>query len=487
MARRAVVAAAVLLVLGGIATIIAASGGIAAFNFPVKLAIVGICAAFGLALTYFRPILFPFAAYLYMVPFDNLLQTGSGTITKFLGLACAVVVLLVLLNRNYVVNPPVAVALWGAFLVWNVCSLMWSEDPGFRPDLLLQTAQLFALYFIFSMLKIRRSDLNVLLTAVVAGGATCAGYGVWLFSHGTAIHNDSALSHRLTIIVSPGSFINADHFAAALVFPVAVAMIAALHFRGWMKVASAVALVMLLSGIYASATRGSLIAVGVIWLYFLIFDSHRRQLAALGVLGLLATIPFPSMWLRFFDPSQGDAGGRYGIWGIAWEALKSHWIFGIGTGQFRLAYSQAYIAAAKGPNAHRWQEDAHNLVVSTSVELGIIGLALIMVAWFYQVRVGKDIPPPSPLFKWRIALEAATVALLIDAMTVDLMFYKYLWITFTLGVLVRNCWLGEKRDPVPVPLDPDAGMLRAPYGVARQQLLALPRIEAPAPAEPALR
>ena len=488
LARRSVAAAAVLILLGALATIVVLSGGIGAFNFPVKLGIIAIGATLGLGLTYFRPILFPFAAYLYMVPFDSLLQTGSGTITKFLGLACAAVALLVLTDRRYVVKPPVVVGLWGAFLLWNVCSLMWSLDPGFRPDLLVETAELYALFFIFSMLRVRRSDLNILLTAVVAGGTTCAGYGVWLFSHGTSVHSDSALSHRLSIIVSPGSGINADHFSAALVFPVAVAMVAALHFRGWTKAASAVVLVVLLCGIYASATRGSLVAVGVIWVYLMIFDRHRVQLGTLGAVGLLATIPFPSMWQRFFDPSQGDAGGRYGIWGIAWAAFKPHWVLGNGADQFRLAYSQAYLAAAKNAQGmHRWQEDAHNLVVSTSVELGVVGLILISLAWFYQVRVGKNIPRSSPLFTWRIALEAATIGLLIDAMSVDLMFYKYLWITFTLGVLVRNCWLSENRLPAVASSTSLAQMPRAPYEVIRQALPAPARLKARPMAEPARR
>lgn len=488
LARRTVGVTAILLVLGAFAAVVALNGGIGAFNFPVKLGILAIGGALAIGLTYFRPIVVPFAAYLAMVPFDNLLQTGGGTITKFLGLACAVTVLLVLLNRNYVVNPPIAVGLWGAFMVWNAMSLLWSQDPGFRPELLVQTVELFVLYFIFSMLKIRRADLNVLLTAVVVGGAACAVYGVWLFTHGTQIQNDSALSHRLTIVLRPGSFINADHFAAALVFPIALAMVAALHYRGWLKVASAAVLIVLLSGIYATATRGSLVAVGAIWLYLIIFYRHRIQLALLGALGLAATIPFPSMWLRFIDPSQGDAGGRFGIWGIAWAAFKPHWAFGIGTEQFRLAYSQAYLATAKEAHGmHRWQEDAHNLIVSTGVELGVVGLILIAAAWFYQIRVGKDVPPSSPLFMWRIALEAATIGLLIDAMALDIMFYKYLWITFTLGVLVRNCWLGERRLEASAPSESLAPTARNSVRVAPQRLPALPLPKPRSTAEPALR
>jgi hypothetical protein len=443
MVRRGTISFSVLAVLAALVALVVAYDGMHTFNFPVKAAIAVIAAILALGLVYYRPIVFPFAVYLYMVPFDNLLQTGSGTITKFLGAASAGVILLVLANRRFTIGPPAVVAAWGAFVAWNIVSLIWSEDPGYRTDLLMQTLQLYVLFFIFAMLNIRRAELNALLIAVVAGGATCSAYGIWLFTHGTNIAKDSALSHRLAISVGPGSFINADHFSAALVFPVALALVATLHFSGWRRICSGLALIVLLGGIYASATRGSLIAVAVIWLYLAICYRHRLQLAALAAVGLVATIPFPSMWLRFFDPSQGDAGGRYGIWGIALAAFKSHWLLGIGTGQFRLAYSQAYLTAATGSNPHRWQEDAHNLIASTSIELGIIGLLIILTAWFFQLRVGRSIPRTSSLFSWRIALEAATLGLFVDAMTVDLMFYKYLWITFMLAVLIRNCWVGE--------------------------------------------
>jgi len=37
-----------------------------------------------------------------------------------------------------------------------------------------------------------------------------------------------------------------------------------------------------------------------------------------------------------------------------------------------------------------------------------------------------------------MALEAATVGLFINALSLDILFYKYLWIAFVLGVLIRN-------------------------------------------------
>jgi O-antigen ligase len=453
---------AVLLSVGCVAAACAYAVGIANLDFPVKALLAFALALVAGALTYYRPVVFPFVAYLFMVPFDNLLQTGSGTVTKMLGIACAAVILLLLADRRRWMGPPAAVFMWGLFLVWNVASFMWSADPWFRPDLLVQTAQLFALFAVFSVLRIRIAELRALLVAVVAGGCVCAVYGVWQFTHGVDVAKNSALSHRLSIVVgNHGPFINADHFSAALVFPVALVMVAGLSLHGWRKALAAASLLVLMAGIYVSATRGSLIAVGAMWLYLMIAYRHRVQLLMLAGAALLASLPFPSMWLRFIDSSQGDAGGRFGIWAIAWRAFKLHWLGGIGTGQFRLAYQESYLYVKPSLNNPRpWMEDAHNLIASTAVELGVIGLLLILAAWCFQFRVGRSIPRTSSLFDMRVALEAATLGLFVNALSVDLMFYKYLWIAFTLGVLVRNAWLAEGEPVAATGMQPVPG--RAP-------------------------
>jgi O-antigen ligase len=452
----------VMVVLVSIAGGCALWAGVTDLNAPVKgfLAIAFALAAG--ALIYWRPVLFPFAAYLFMVPFDNLLQTGAGTITKFLGMGSAIVVLLVLTDRRRAMTPPLAIFMWAAFLVWNVASYMWSEDPWFRTDMITQTAELFVLATIFSLLRVRFDELKILATAVVAGGTACAIYGVWLFTHGTNIAKDSALSTRLAIkFGANGPYINADHFSAALVFPIALAMVGALHLPGWKRFLAIGALLVMLTGIYVSATRGSLVAVGAMCLYLLFTYRYRIRVLIVVGLGLLASAPFPSMWMRFFDPSQGNAGGRFPIWQIAWRAFTMHPIGGIGTGQFKIAYEEAYLSVPPSIYSHRWMEDPHNLIASTAVELGIVGLLLILAAWWVQLRVGRCIPRSSRLFDLRIAVEAGTVGLFVNAMAVDLMFYKYLWITFMMAILVRNAWLSAA---VPAAAADTPGVAAAPRG-----------------------
>ncbi len=408
----------------------------------IKLCIASIFAVVALALVSYRPIVFPFAIYLFLVPFDGLLQTGSGTLTKFLAAASMGIVLLTIIDRRRFIAPPLVVALWGLFLAWNVASFMWSEDAFYRVDLLNATAQLFALFAIFSIVQIPWKDVKALLVAVVAGGVACAGYGAYLFRQGS-VSSDTA-STRLTVALSKTQGINADHFSAALVFPFALAIVAALYLRGWQRIAATLSALVLIVGIAVSGTRGSLIAVGVIWLYLMIAYRHRIQLAIIGAVCVAGSAAMPSVWMRFTDASQGEAGGRYPIWAIAWDAFRRHWLLGIGTEQFRLAYGESYIAIASGRLVHSWSEDAHNLIASTAVELGIIGLLLVLAAWYAQFRLGSNIPRSSPMFHARIAVQAGTLGMFVNALSVDMLFYKYLWIAFMMGVIVQNTWRVER-------------------------------------------
>ncbi len=441
--QRSIGLALILALLLAGAAAAAVLAGRTAYDTAVVAVVVAIAAAVALALAVHRPVLFPFLAYIGAVPFDNVLQTGGGTITKFLGVASAIAFLLVMLDRRRTIAPPIAIAGWAVFLVWSVASLMWANDPAFGAQSLLQVCELFILCTIAATLRVRAAEIPPMMIATVVGGVASSLYGVYMFRSGHISQTD-VLSQRLSISFGSGSFINADHFAAALVFPLAIALTGFLRLRGWQRVASAVAFLLLLVGVLVSATRGSLVALGVMAVYLAIVERRRVQLFVLGAIGLAASAAMPNIWLRFLDPEQGGFGGRSGIWKIAGAAFREHWLLGAGTGNFRLAYRDAYLSVGQsGYFYHRWMEDSHNLIVNTGVELGVIGVVLVLAAWVLQFRTTSRIPRTSSLGGVRSAIEAGTIGLFVVAMTVDIMWYKYLWIAFMLAVLARNAWETE--------------------------------------------
>lgn len=417
--------------------------GPGAIGFPTK-AFAGIaCGACALALTLYRPVLFPFLAFVLLIPFDTMLQTGGGTITKFVAIATMATLLLVMVDRKRTVTPPMAVVGWLAFITWSAASLMWALDPMFGLPVLLQVVQLFLMLTVLSMFRIKPSEFRLAMLASLAGGVACALFGVYWYFSGHIIHEDH-VSQRLNVNLSYGTYINADHFAAALVFPMTIALVGFLRLTGWKKVASALLLAVMAGGVFVTATRGSIVALGVVFAYVAIVERQRIQLIVVGVGSLLVSLAIPSVWQRFADPEQAELGGRSGIWAVAKEAFQQHWLAGAGTGDFRLAYSQAYIHVAQhSSTVHPWFEDSHNLIASTAVELGVIGIIVMLAAWFLQFRVTRSIPRAEPFGAYRSIVEAATLGLFVAAMTVDMMWYKYLWIVFMLGVLTRNAWLGD--------------------------------------------
>jgi O-antigen ligase len=417
--------------------------GIQNLTFPVKLAVLGVCAIAAAWLFYARPLLFPLCAWVFAVPFDTLLQTGGGTITKFLGVASAFALILILTDRRRVIGAPAGALLWAAYLAWSLASYIWSAQPGFRNDLLVSNIELFAIFVIASMVRISKRELGWILGAALAGGTAFAAFGVWLF-HNAPAQISGATSGRLAIRMNHTAYVNADHFSASLVMPVALAIVGMLHFGGWRKVLFIAALIVLFAGVFVSGTRGSFIAIAVMWAYLLIVHARRLQLALIAGVALVSSLAIPNVWIRFTDPGQAEAGGRFSIWGIAWDAFKHRPLLGIGADQFQIAYSQSYLAHAHGQVIDRWVQDPHNVIVSNAVELGVIGLALILVAWFFQFRIAKAIPRSSPaLFSARIAIEAGTLGLFVQALSLDIMFYKYLWVAFILGAFVRSAYLTQ--------------------------------------------
>jgi O-antigen ligase len=433
---------ALIVILAVLLAMVVSSQGIANLSLGVKLAALGVIGAAVGALLYARPLLFPLCAYIFAVPFDTLLQTGPGTITKFLGLASAAVMVIVLTDRRRVLGAPAAAVPWIAYLAWSVASYMWSAVPMYRNELLSANIELFAIFLIAAMIRIGERELWFILGAALAGGTAFAAFGIWIFRSAPSTISGSG-SERLAIQLNTSSYVNADHFSAALIMPIALGLVAMLHFKGWRKILCAAALLVLFGGAFVSGTRGSFIAIVIMWVYLMIVNRRRIELIAIAAAGLLASIAFPNVWIRFTDPGQGEAGGRYAIWGIAWDAFRQRPLFGIGADQFRIAYSQSYLANAHGTLITRWVQDPHNLIVSNAVELGIIGLVLVLAAWFFQFRIVSAIPRSSPLFDARIAIEAGTLGLFINSLSVDLMFYKYLWVAFMLGAFVRSAYVSQ--------------------------------------------
>ncbi|MBD5653709.1 MAG: hypothetical protein IAI50_00835 [Candidatus Eremiobacteraeota bacterium] len=91
-------------------------------------------------------------------------------------------------------------------------------------------------------------------------------------------------------------------------------------------------------------------------------------------------------------------------------------------------------------NFEGWTRPAHDLLLQSSVELGIAGGVIVVTAWFASFRQNANIRFGTPLFPMRVAAEAAILGLFVEALTLDMLWYKYLWVGLSFSLLVANAY-----------------------------------------------
>jgi O-antigen ligase len=86
---------------------------------------------------------------------------------------------------------------------------------------------------------------------------------------------------------------------------------------------------------------------------------------------------------------------------------------------------------------------SHNLIEEAAIELGILGVILVLAAWVVQFRVLRHIGKRHPMYELRIALEGAVLALFVASMFTDILYRKYTWLAFAVVILARSLSLAR--------------------------------------------
>lgn len=429
----------------GIALVIIAACGVIAAFASVQLsgtktaAVLSVLMTIGPALLYASltaPLSFPFAVYVFLSPFDSVLDLPEfGTITRLLGAASAAALLFYMLRTKRAIEPPRATALWILLILWMIASMFWAVDVGSAQALLPTILQLFGLYVIVAMMPLTLTGLRRVTAAVAIGGVASAIYGIYMDVTGAGI-----FKHRL-FIHTDTSALNPDHFAASLLLPVAICLITAFWARSLLvRALSVTGLALLLICIEMTGSRGAYLGVAAAILYLLWRDPHRVALlagsAVLATGAILVTGP-AYFFTRWSSAASSGGAGRVSIWHTGLTAFKENWLFGAGYGNFPFAYDRAFMQTFQ-PFYANWHRASHNILLGTAVELGIIGLVLLVAAWVGQFRLLENIPPADTRYPLRLALEATLIGLFVCGLFADIMIWKYVWVAFMLVVMTRN-------------------------------------------------
>jgi O-antigen ligase len=380
-----------------------------------------------------RPYLMPYGLYAALIPFDNLLSVGTtGTLTKLLGMVSGIVLILYALRQKRFNPLPVTVLMWGIYATWAAITILWALDPSSAIQGASTLAELVLLYAAISIAPLTRGDLRTVVLAGVLGALAAGGYGAWLFHHQENLEIAKAQEQLARLAIQVGNrSIDANHYADSLLFPLVGLIVWTLAAGAWWKKLGLVAGAgVIVTGIYYSASRESLLALLIALLYLLcVARRYRKQLlVVIGAMVLFAST-VPDVWLRFGSSLETGGSGRTSIWHTATEAIHSYWLLGAGFDNFANAYDSVYLRGYQ-PYAAGWHRAAHDLLFQTIVELGIAGLILLGIALYQQFMLVSDIGPNDDLYDYRLMTQAGMIALLVAALFIDMVSYKYLWFLF---------------------------------------------------------
>jgi O-antigen ligase len=392
-----------------------------------------------------RPLGLPFMIYAFLAEFDHLFPPGPlGTTAKASGFLVIVWLMVNLIRKRFLIKPGREVIGWLLFIAWLTISLIWSDEPGDGMREIQQYIGLFVLYALIAVSSNDENDMRIVTLSMILAAVAAALFS--LTSYNSHLAMSSSARFRATLFNGTmNNYIDPNHLAASFQLPFAILLIMMFREpRFFLKLTYLLGCTILAAGMLTTGSRAGAIGAAIIMLFFLFRSRYRAQISIIGILAVSLSLLIPTVWTRFGDQTSSVLGGRLPIWRVAFAAFKDHWVIGHGAGSFRSAYELSLLKAFQPPSFFYQSMNSHDIFLYAAVELGIIGVALLAAAWWLQLRALRMIPPGDQLYDLRIAIEAGTLTLLVEACTLDLLTFKYLWVAFSLTALVRSVWFGAR-------------------------------------------
>jgi hypothetical protein len=350
--------------------------------------------------------------------------------------------LFLIIRKRSIAKPGIAPVMWIGYFLWSTATLLWAINNGTVIITYYTTfTELVVLFLAFVITPIDEKEFNMLFAAFIIGSCIAAIFGAIVFHSGAYLNQGRLKAH-----FDSANKLSSDFFSCSMVFPIGVAVMSALRARwGIKKIAFLIAFCILLIGQYVSGSRGALVGDAAAIGYFFWMNRYRAQLVFVTVSGLLVSLIYPAVWLRFVTPDThgGDNGGsgRIPIWKVGFAAWKHYWLFGAGIGNFPAAYNQ-YFLSVWNTFYTGWNRGPHNIIVEAAVEIGIFGLAFLCLGWWTTFRSLSHIPIGHRFYDLRIMIEGGIFGTFINALFVHIMLQKFTWWMFAITVMAGTMTRG---------------------------------------------
>jgi O-antigen ligase len=369
-----------------------------------------------------KPFVFPFGAYVFLVPFDQVLAmggvAGGATFTKALGIIAIGALLLKGLFEKKIQRPDSASFVWILFVLYGSLSALWAIQPGLAMARIPTAAGLMFLYLTASSYKILKSEMDTLIWCILGGG---------ILASVLTIHNFRSLETVTRTTVQFGErAAGLNQLPFDLLLPVSICIEKMLHKKGMMtKIIFGVILCVMTFAIIATGSRGALLGLGAI---IIVYVLSVRQKVSIGtvllVVGIVLMTTTPAFFLeRIGETMETGGSGRTTIWLNGLNALKNYWPMGAGLNNFDEAYTEFAYFTPLSPGIGR---ASHNIYLGIFVELGILGFVLMIwgIAKHYKAIRPRFGRPDSE----QVMLKAALWGMLASSFFLDTFWYKSFWV-----------------------------------------------------------
>ena len=378
------------------------------------------------------------ALYCMALPFEEALAGALGSVLRLLGIV--IIFLCIATSPEDVFRGNsffVPLFLW---LSYSFFSVLWSSSvEWWQYYIKMYLLQFAILYCIAAVYK--KINLRIVLRGAVLG-AVIACLLLILFPNASNLTEDG----RRTVIVLGAEFdpnivggiIILGFFSLMTLFSSSSNKKGIAHYGSYLCL-----LMLLLTGLLYTGSRGCLIALVfglLIKVAIELLSSGKRWAAVLtltmgfvSVLLAMSVLPEDLLQARFspenifgFNEVKTGSHNRYTIWHYSTILFKSNPMFGHGCGQFIDAIARIYRSCA-----------SHNLYILLLVEGGIVGFILFMA------QITKYLVNLFQLENKHLFI--MMVSILVLALTLDTIPYKYFWVMLAICYIYISQNKGKVR------------------------------------------
>ena len=206
-----------------------------------------------------------------------------------------------------------------------------------------------------------------------------------------------------------------------------------------------------LTGTVSSSSRGAVLGVAAVCLYWLLKSKHKfKGLILVGVVGIAVYAVIPDQQKTRFDAMGEDdtSTTRLEYWKRGLELIDRYPVLGVGHENWLVAQEVVF--------GIEDSEVCHNIFIQCATDLGYTGFGVLLMLIFftfynnYKVRkIVKQSPTDNKfLFFMAHGLDGALVGYMVSGFFVTVLYYPYFWINLAMTVSLHEAarnWLGSKQ------------------------------------------